>query len=544
MRPRTAAPSIRSLVVLAAYSACVLAVMIWLVSPAAAQSVQGGSGKSAAGGRSHDVVIVSNMPEAKGPVHRAIARLLGKAKGQSFGTQGSEEWRCPKQLTERLRARLAKLGAKVTTLRSDWRELMHRHREPPAVSAAQASALRSLQAGPGTTRVSVMQAREAEIAEYALTNRSGASRAAPGSAPDPAAASVVIPLSDATALTVRRTATKTVEGGIVWRGIVEETGDAALLMWRLDGRLTGLLGHKGIVYSIIGLGNGVQAVVETDPRNMPPDHARVGSDSAADVRDARSRAGASPGAGNAAGGSERPTPTPIPAFGEAERRGPEGKPVTIDLMLLYTPRAASRYIGDPGDMLQCAIERTNDTFRNSGIDNVSLRLVHHQVIDYDEADAQHFQHLYNMVDGLEPFGGIKGLREQKRADIVGLIVEDPSGCGLSTGVAAEADEAYFVVHHSCAAITISIAHEVGHILGARHDRGTDGGNTPFPYGHGYVNGTRWRTIMSYKTDCDGCLRIPFWSNPRVGYMGEPTGTASEDNARVILEQAERVARFR
>ena len=46
----------------------------------------------------------------------------------------------------------------------------------------------------------------------------------------------------------------------------------------------------------------------------------------------------------------------------------------------------------------------------------------------------------------------------------------PSGCGLSTRVGADAEEAYFVVHHSCAAITISIAHEIGHILGARHDR--------------------------------------------------------------------------
>jgi len=28
------------------------------------------------------------------------------------------------------------------------------------------------------------------------------------------------------------------------------------------------------------------------------------------------------------------------------------------------------------------------------------------------------------------------------------------------------------------------------------------------------------------------------------YKGEPTGTAATDNARVILEQAERVSRFR
>jgi len=30
----------------------------------------------------------------------------------------------------------------------------------------------------------------------------------------------------------------------------------------------------------------------------------------------------------------------------------------------------------------------------------------------------------------------------------------------------------------------------------------------------------------------------------VFYKGEPTGTLTEDNARVILEQAERVSKFR
>jgi hypothetical protein len=50
--------------------------------------------------------------------------------------------------------------------------------------------------------------------------------------------------------------------------------------------------------------------------------------------------------------------------------------------------------------------------------------------------------------------------------------------------------------------------------------------------------------MSYQQSCDGCVRIPYWSNPRVMYKGEPTGTDAEDNAHVILEQAERVSKFR
>ena len=38
---------------------------------------------------------------------------------------------------------------------------------------------------------------------------------------------------------------------------------------------------------------------------------------------------------------------------------------------------------------------------------------------------------------------------------------------------------------------------------------------------------------------------PYWSNPRVLYKGEPTGTPAADNAPgVILELAERVSNFR
>jgi hypothetical protein len=193
--------------------------------------------------------------------------------------------------------------------------------------------------------------------------------------------------------------------------------------------------------------------------------------------------------------------------------------------------------------MQLAIEQANESFRNSGLGNISLRLVHAQAVDYDEEGAEQFTDLYRMVDGETSFKDVRRLRNEKHADLVGLIVDDPNGCGLSTRVAADSEEAYFVVHHSCAAITISIAHEIGHILGARHDRLIDPDNAPFAYGHGYVT-AKWRTMMSYQQGCNGCLRIPYWSNPRVKYKGEPTGTLTDDNARVILEQAERVSNFR
>jgi hypothetical protein len=47
-------------------------------------------------------------------------------------------------------------------------------------------------------------------------------------------------------------------------------------------------------------------------------------------------------------------------------------------------------------------------------------------------------------------------------------------------VAPDAEDAYFVVAPPCP----SRFHEIGHILGARHDRLVGPNNSPFPYGHG------------------------------------------------------------
>ena len=234
----------------------------------------------------------------------------------------------------------------------------------------------------------------------------------------------------------------------------------------------------------------------------------------------------------------------VAPFADAERQALEAKKITIDLMILYTRNVAKHYIRDPADLLALAVEETNETFRNSGLGNITLRLVHSELLDYDGSVGDQFNHLYRMVDGLGPFKDVKKLRDEKRADIVGLIIDNPNGCGLSTRIGPESDEAFFVVHHACAAVTMSIAHEIGHILGARHDRFVDESNVPFAYGHGYVHGTKWRDMMSYKEGCGGCPRIPYWSNPRIIYKGEPTGTAAADNARLILELAERVSKFR
>ena len=120
----------------------------------------------------------------------------------------------------------------------------------------------------------------------------------------------------------------------------------------------------------------------------------------------------------------------VPPFPDEQRKALEAKKITIDLMMLYTKRVATHYVRDPQDLLALAVEDTNETFNNSGLGNISLRLVHTQLIDYEGLAGDQFTNLYTMVDGLGPFKDAKRLRDEKRADVIGLVIDNPKGCGI------------------------------------------------------------------------------------------------------------------
>jgi peptidyl-Asp metalloendopeptidase len=223
----------------------------------------------------------------------------------------------------------------------------------------------------------------------------------------------------------------------------------------------------------------------------------------------------------------------------------EGTPkdTTIALIVAYTKKAASHYTDIVKDMIDVAIAQTNQSFRDSGAGNVRVKLVHAYETDYVEKGS-HFDHVYrfrNKGDGY--MDEIHDLRAKYAADVAVLVVDDPMGCGLSIRVAAEAPDAFAAIHHECAATMYSLAHEIGHLIGARHDRALDDTAQPFPYGHGFVNGKEWRTMMSYLESCEGCPRRPIWSSPDVKVDGVPAGDADTNNAKVIRENAARVAAF-
>ena len=376
---------------------------------------------------------------------------------------------------------------------------------------------------------------------------------------------IVIPLNERETITVRRTSVDMKKDGCTWRGEIEGTGEPVMLMWWKGGRFNGMFTYRGHMYSLKNMGGEVHAVVETDPGKMPPDHGSMPAQpQSADVKDdplvargegammrPRDRSNLKDRQ-DAIGGVTLPkleaapdaAPAKIAPLPAAKRRAMAAKKVTIDLMVLYTSKVVSKYIDLDKDLIAISVEQANESFTNSGLGKIRLRLVHSQLIDYDEVGRRAFQPPLSHGRWRGPVQGNSQAAQREACRCRRSHRRRRIGCGLSTRVGADADEAFVVVHHSCAALTYSIAHEVGHIIGARHDLSLDKNVTPFAYGHGYVNGTKWRDIMSYKASCDGCPRVPIWSNPTIKFKGDPAGTLDADNARVILEQAERVSKFR
>jgi hypothetical protein len=225
------------------------------------------------------------------------------------------------------------------------------------------------------------------------------------------------------------------------------------------------------------------------------------------------------------------TVAPARAAGKTDQRDPKNANIVIDAIVAYTRKAAGHYEDIKRELIEPAIEEANASFRRSNLGHIALRLVHAYATDYAE-EGTHFDHVWRFADKGDGYlEEVHALRDAFRADVAILVVDDPHGCGLATRIGADADEAFAVVHHECAVANYTLAHEIGHLIGASHELA-------------YVNGTKWRDIMGYKESCGGCVRVPVWSNPTVLVNGEPAGTPTLDNARVIAERAARVAAFR
>ena len=228
---------------------------------------------------------------------------------------------------------------------------------------------------------------------------------------------------------------------------------------------------------------------------------------------------------------------------------PPAEQSVIDVAVFYTSAARENTGGtdEIATAIDLMVAETNMAYMNSGA-NQRLNLVAaEEVAGYRETNnlATDVLRLRSTSDGY--MDEIHDIRDEVAADIVLLIPAGLSGSAYQLHVPSTSSEssAFGVVN---AYSSSTFAHELGHIMGLRHDRYAQCGGscyavTRFPYAFGYVNQEAlepgapdtafWRTIMAYPNQCGACPAILRFSNPDQIYPdpgGDPLGKAGLEPA--------------
>ena len=306
-----------------------------------------------------------------------------------------------------------------------------------------------------------------------------------------------------------------------------------------DGEVTGDIAVGAERYRVVPLAGNAHAVVEFAPTACPK---------AATMHPSRR---------NLPRRSERSLDTEPPC--DVEGAGDRG---TIDILVLYTPLAASRQDIDvlvaelmaqlnrasrmlPGD-------RFGVTFRLAGIEEVDYREGENLQVDLDR------------LTGLEPgfLTEVPALRDKYGADIVHMIVEgqgNDGSCGIGWMVEPEApltaEAGFSLSDHRCSAANLSFAHEIGHNLGMNHDRYVVEDPDPNAINFGFVSLDEGRrTLMAYANECIdkgvNCPRVVTYSTPDPVLGGDRRWGVSMDrsnpayNREILCRYAPEVAKYR
>lgn len=275
---------------------------------------------------------------------------------------------------------------------------------------------------------------------------------------------------------------------------------------------------------------------------------------------------------------------------------------TVDLVLGYTNGFASAWGGDSQAQtrLNNMVEITNETYANSQID-ARVRLVRAVAVNYPDATANEdaLEELTGYRDGVNitpnaAFNALRAARDQYGGDLVSLVRKfnspENDGCGIAWligggrrgSISASSERfGYSVVSDGEDAGTDgktyfcrqeTLAHELGHNMGAAHDRDTSDGDDNvlqdseygiYDYSFGYkttAGAGNFYTVMAYGDS--GQVRNRIFSNPRISKCGAesntnprglgpstptgtlPCGTAAADNARTLSQTMPVIATFR
>ncbi|OUS29013.1 hypothetical protein A9Q99_10400 [Gammaproteobacteria bacterium 45_16_T64] len=313
-------------------------------------------------------------------------------------------------------------------------------------------------------------------------------------------------------------------GRTVWRGEVENqvvdgvrevvTGKVTLII--SDNTVMGTVRMNGQLYKIEPENNQVHSIKEIDTTSYPSDHPNAQSD--VDVL----------------------STIPKAMSGDTVASSADAV-VNVSVLVLYAA-SVSGNVSDVNALVDLVIDETNQTYIDSGLNqSLQLSLVGTVAVDFAEMTyPEMLSSLASRSDGV--LDDVHQLRLDHEADVVVLLSSESDYCGYGY-VGADYDTAFAVVNYACASGNFSFAHEIGHLVGARHDIQNDSSSYPYAYGHGFQSPSlAFRTIMSYNCGNGDCPRVGFWSSPDNLFGDEVMGQAdTSNNVRVWEENASHLA---
>ena len=344
-------------------------------------------------------LILSHLPPPGSAGYAALKRAAGDPVGQPLEMTNAEMWSVPTQNVEALKRAAADHGVDVMELEANSNRALLPMDPNLPMTQKQSAMMRDAMGSKAAMGMSMMALPDPKVMEYELTKGMGGSDAR-----GPRLRARHSPSTPTTTVTARRSSVEKTPEGYVWHGTIVGTDDPVTLLWWPSGRLSGQITYRGRHFVVKNLGGAMHGVVEMSPRKLPPEHAPMGKGLLNEMhmrKDPLVTNGDASMLRKPRSGARRAPREPIRNLQDAAPKSrtkansevalvvppaPSGKvsrePVTIDLLVAYTAQAASHYTDIKRDLIEVAIEEANQSFRNSGIDNVRLRLVHAYQTDY------------------------------------------------------------------------------------------------------------------------------------------------------------------
>ncbi len=338
------------------------------------------------------------------------------------------------------------------------------------------------------------------------------------------------------------------QGFTIFHGTVIDDFNGDVSMAIKDGNVTATVRRLNKEYRLFLAPGGVHKVVEVMLSALPRGDDVV-----------------MPDVGPNSPGPKPPLPPSQPNPSREPRERASAGLITLTMLMAYTPQALAARPNITAD-IALMIDYLNRGLTDSKID-VQVQLLHSTLVDYQEPSNVTSYDVFSEAGlGIGDFGRVGQLRDTLDADLLGVLVGSVNDvCGLGTFNLPTVPERFLElarntlsvasVGFSGACLPDTLAHEVGHNLGALHERYIQAGAQPGPaeYHFGYADTVgKFRDIMAYGRECSDkkflCTNTNRFSNPDLSYNGRPIGVPFDqplaaDASRRMRELASMVDQF-